>query len=132
MNLPSNTGLQCGPNNEGVRQARGELIAYLGHDDLWLAHHLALLVAALDDGADLVYGIPEMVAPGGARVKAVPQLFEPYRPGMWIPPTGGVHRRAAILAVGGWRHLPEMGMDSEADLWARMSRAGARSRSCHA
>jgi hypothetical protein len=33
INLPQNTGHQSAPNNRGLQEARGELIAYLGHDD---------------------------------------------------------------------------------------------------
>ena len=34
IQLPENKGHQSGPNNVGLRQARGEFIAYHGHDDL--------------------------------------------------------------------------------------------------
>ena len=61
INLPVNSGHQSGPNNEGLRQARGSIIAYVGHDDSWLPHHLELMVAAIDAGADLVHSIVHII-----------------------------------------------------------------------
>ena len=126
INLPRNTGHQSGPNNEGLRQARGELIAYLGHDDLWLPQHLTLAVAALDGGADLTYAITEMVPPGNRRLTFEPSEMEHYEPGLWIPPTSVVHRRSLSEKVGGWRNFCDINLDPEADLWQRLRAAGAR------
>lgn len=124
LNLPRNTGHQSGPNNEGLRRARGELIAYLGHDDLWLPHHLAVLVQAIDRGAGLVYGITELVSGDGTRVEALPRRLRAYRPGMWLPPTGVVHRRGPLVEIGGWRHWRDTSRDPETDLLERLWRAG--------
>src|SRR5690606_38360028 len=69
VNLPRNTGEQSGPNNEGVRRARGRYIAFLNHDDLWLPHHLEVLLAALEEtGADLVFGLLAVVQPDGPSI----------------------------------------------------------------
>jgi glycosyltransferase involved in cell wall biosynthesis len=124
INLPENTGHQSGPNNEGLRQARGELIAYLGHDDLWLPHHLALLVAALSKGTDLAHGITALVHPDG-RLQAYPFRFS-FLPGRAIPPSSMVHRRTVTDAVGNWKPFTELTEDPEVDLWRRAHLAGYR------
>ena len=64
-----NSGHQSAPNNEGLRLATGEVIAYLGHDDLWLPHHLEACVRALDENAsDLAYTLVACVGPEGRFV----------------------------------------------------------------
>lgn len=128
INLGQNVGHQSGPNNEGLRQARGELVAYLGHDDLWLPNHLTLMVRNIDAGADLSFGLTEFVLPDGKPPFFVPQSLD-YRPGMWIPPTGVVHRKEPAIRLGGWKHFCDLvDKDPEADLWQRMHVAGCRNR----
>lgn len=126
INLPRNTGHQTGPNNEGLRQARGDLIAYLGHDDLWLPRHLELAVRAIDGGADLTYSIVEIIAPQDDWPTFEPSEMEHYRPGLWIPPTCVVHRKSFAEKVGGWRKFVDVRVDPEADLWDRMQKAGTK------
>jgi glycosyltransferase involved in cell wall biosynthesis len=126
INLDKPAGHQSGPNNEGLRQGKGEMAAYLGHDDLWLPRHLELAVRAIDRGADFSYAITEMVQVGGKPPKFAPGELD-YVPGMWIPPTSVVHRRQAAIDVGGWRHIRDVPeRDPEADLWMRLHEAGER------
>src|SRR4051812_27131164 len=125
INLPENAGHQSTPNNEGLRQARGELVAYLGHDDLWLPHHLACLVGAIDAGADLAHAMVRIVNPA----KEEGCFFRPdYAPGDWLPPTSVVHRRRLFEEAGGWPDYRRLTCDPEAELWRRFHEAGARIR----
>ncbi|MBS0321813.1 MAG: glycosyltransferase family 2 protein [Proteobacteria bacterium] len=117
INLPRNTGHQSAPNNEGLRQARGQLVAYLGHDDLWLPHHLSSLVRKIADGNDLVYATTAMVGADGT-LSATP-VSGHYARGSWVPPSSVVHRKAIVERIGAWRDYRELDEDPEVDLWKR-------------
>jgi glycosyltransferase involved in cell wall biosynthesis len=123
INLPVNHGHQFGPNSEGLRQARGSIIAYLGHDDLWLPHHLEMLVAAIDAGAGVAHSIVHMIDALGNILLPNRGMLQ-YEPGRSMPPSGVVHRRIASEKVGGWRDYHTLSVDPETDLWERMQQAG--------
>jgi glycosyltransferase involved in cell wall biosynthesis len=123
INLPVNAGHQSAPNNEGLHQARGSIVAYLGHDDLWLPHHLEVLVAAIDAGADVAHSIVHMIDAEG-NILPPPRGLLRYEPGFSLPPTGVAHRRIATESVGGWRDYRTLPVDPETDLWRRMQLAG--------
>ncbi len=123
INLPANSGHQSAPNTEGLAQARGELIAYLGHDDLWLPHHLGVLVAGIDAGADLVASLNELIGPNESFIDVAPPGSS-YRPGMSIAPSALMHRRQVTEGIGGWRDYREIALDPEAELCQRAVAAG--------
>jgi len=112
INLPTRSGHQSGPNNEGIRQARGEFIAYLGHDDLWLPRHLEAMVTALAS-ADLAHSIVAVVSPNGH--------VAPWT----LAPSGVAHRRTLPDRIGNWRNYRELVFAPDVDLWDRALAAGA-------
>lgn len=116
INLPANTGHQSGPNNEGLRRARGEIVAYLGHDDLWLPHHLASLVSALDRTAsDLAYALALFVDGEGGAWATVPRPLE----GRFAAPLSMAHRKRVTDEMGGWREYRELVESPDTELWRR-------------
>jgi hypothetical protein len=100
------------------------VIAYLGHDDLWLPHHLDRLVAAIDSGADMAFGLTRMVPSRPDLQRGA--LLDTYAPGAWIVPTATIHRHTLTDRLGGWKDFRGLAMDPEQELWSRFHAAGAR------
>jgi glycosyltransferase involved in cell wall biosynthesis len=125
INLPENTRHQSGPNNEGLRRARGEFIAYLGHDDLWMPRHLELMLAALDrTNADAAYSLSVNVAQDSKLLW--PTIPTPSA-GLFGSPLCIVHRKRMTEDVGGWRHYREVKQDTpDVELWRRAHNAGKK------
>lgn len=111
-NLARRSGSQAAPNNEGLRRARGEYVAYHGHDDLWHPQHLSTLAEALDDtGADLAYGGTIFYGPREADVRGVTGVAPPLRGNTlrFVAPSSIAHRRDLVDRIGTWRDHRNLG-----------------------
>jgi glycosyltransferase involved in cell wall biosynthesis len=112
VNLETNSGSQAVPNNTGIGLARGDYIAYQGHDDIWHPKHLATMLAyAQRARADLAYCIAEVLGPRASRVRMLTGRVRPadLRPGAWLPPSSLLHSGELARRIGGWRTWEEGG-----------------------
>jgi glycosyltransferase involved in cell wall biosynthesis len=125
-NRATNSGSQSLPNNDGIALARGELVAYLGHDDLWTPDHLARLVAAQRRAeADVAFSLTEVIGPPGSRMRNVSGFLPSGYRGGHLPPSSLLHRRALVDRIGGWRDYREIEQPPDTELLERAHRAGA-------
>ena len=108
INLATNSGSQGVPNNEGIRRARGDYIAYLGHDDLWFPWHLSGLVSFIQQTkADLVHPLSAVYSPAGLEYTVGPPgIYRTYK-NHFVNPSSWLHHRQLIEDCGFWGdHLP--------------------------
>ena len=104
INLEKNFGEQAGPNNEGIRLARGRYIAFLNHDDLWLPDHLESLLATIEScRADMAYARGISILPDGSRRLLGAASGGHYRPVADVHASLWLCRRELVDAVGPWR-----------------------------
>jgi glycosyltransferase involved in cell wall biosynthesis len=129
VNLETNVGEQSGPNNQGFSRARGRLIAYLGHDDLWLADHLEAAVAGLEDtGADFVYTLGTQIEGDGSRRLSGSTVSGRWEPWAHVPTSCWLLRREVLEEVGPWRSALELHETPQEELMLRIHKAGKQMR----
>lgn len=125
LGLPGNSGSQSVPNNAGIAAAQGHWIAYLGHDDLWLADHLERLVRAAGTGRRVAFALSAQIGPPGSDVLRVGPLG-PAPTGSGVPPSALLHERSLVEAAGGWRDFRELAKSPDYEFVERLIAAGGR------
>ena len=132
FDFPKAPGVGYANRNRALREAKGELIAYLAHDDLWLPDHLELLAGALEaEGAELAYSQPLDVARDGRLTPQIFNLNDPYTWEWWrtkhigyLPVCAVMHRAECFAKYGTWSDRLIRGGDWE--LWMRFIEGGGR------
>jgi glycosyltransferase involved in cell wall biosynthesis len=126
-NLDQNSGNQSLPNNTGIALARGQYIAYLGHDDVWYPTHLANLVEAIKrDNADIAYSLCVAIGPPGTQVRSLKGIASETRWSTFTPPSSILHCRSLTDEIGLWTDAHTLVEGPYRDLWERATRARKR------
>ncbi|HLG43171.1 MAG TPA: glycosyltransferase family 2 protein [Planctomycetota bacterium] len=127
INRASNFGEQSGPNNDGMRLARGEFIAMLNHDDLWWPRHLELGVQELrETGADLVFARIYQVGPHGQSNLQPPRPVKAYSPRLLVPASAWIFRKTLFERIGEWRPAETLYNVPSQDWIFRAHKSGAK------
>ena len=131
LDLPKGLGFGYENRNRALERARGELIAYQAHDDLWFSDHLSLLVSTiLRDEADVVYSRPIHVLQDGTTFQHPYDVrFAYYREMLLsgdnrIPNTNIMHRLSVVRDVGGWDG--RLARNGNVEYWQRMVKMGKK------
>jgi glycosyltransferase involved in cell wall biosynthesis len=129
FDLPKAPGFGYRNRNAVLRQAQGEFVAYMAHDDLLLPDHLQQLHRVLaDDAIEWAYSRPLWVSRDGFIIPVCTNLTNDdelehlKRVELFIPSSCIVYRRNCHVRYGMWpEHLMSNG---DRDLWARMLKPG--------
>jgi len=127
LDLPKANGKGWESRNAPVARARGEVVAYLSDDDLWLPDHLERVGAVWDALApDLVQASSCLVRTDGRLELFAMDWAEPRARARLLagsdsrtPMSAVSHRRGLSAEAGGWSATPDG--PGDLDLWRRIA-----------
>ncbi len=129
INLEQRWGAQSGPNNEGIAQARGSIIAYLGHDDVWDPDYLETAARSYDRGGvdAVISGLIGHGPPGSGNYRVHGLFDNPDDARIYFfPPSGLTHTRKIGQRAGPWPRKEEAGRPVDTAYELSLVEAGCR------
>jgi glycosyltransferase involved in cell wall biosynthesis len=130
LNLEDRVGSQSGPNTAGIAAARGAIIAYLGHDDIWEPMHLERLAAVFQAENSPDFAVSGLINhhPNGLDGSQIMGLFieDSAKHRHYFPPSCVAHRRSVIDRIGGWNAPKDIRAPVATDLFKRAADADLR------
>lgn len=130
-----NNGVIAASRNKGLREARGEWIAFLDSDDWWSSDKLEVSMQVALAGVDVVYHDLAMVGTDGkphcwrrsrAREVASPAYGDLIRNGNALPNSSVVVRKTRLDDIGGLCEDQYLVGWEDFDCWLRLAKSGCR------
>jgi len=128
LNLAERGGSQSFPNNAGIEASRGDYIAYIGHDDIWMPDHLAALGNLFKREPRLDFAVAGALfhGPRASNFRMVTGMFSDGGAALehFFPPSSFAHRRDVTNRIGPWLAPYEIVPPVDAEFLLRAARAG--------